>query len=58
MKELRVNHYSEIPKNYTGKIVYPNGSKYWYLNGIIYTAEEWLKLIPNPKSQLFNLENF
>jgi len=33
MKTIKVKSYKEIPKNFTGVVEYPNGSKIWYKEG-------------------------
>ena len=33
MKIIKVTYVSEIPKNYTGIVEYPSGSKAWYKGG-------------------------
>src|SRR5271157_1664155 len=33
MKTLNVQYWEEIPKNFTGIAIYPNGSKFWYIDG-------------------------
>ena len=30
---IKVETYKDIPENYTGIAEYPDGSKYWFLNG-------------------------
>ena len=32
MKTIKVRHYSEVPKRFTGIVEYPDGSKEWYRN--------------------------
>jgi hypothetical protein len=36
MNVLKINNWSNLPKNYTGIVVYPNGDKIWYFNGNIH----------------------
>jgi hypothetical protein len=33
MNTLKINNWSNLPKNYTGIAEYHNGDKYWFLNG-------------------------
>ncbi len=33
MKTIKVRHYSEVPKRFTGVVEYANGEKEWRLNG-------------------------
>src|ERR1700691_131013 len=39
MKTIKLDSYNDIPENYTGIIEYPNGSIYYYLNGIIHRED-------------------
>ena len=39
MKTIKVKSFSEIPKNFTGIVERPDGSKYWYKNGM-YNRED------------------
>jgi hypothetical protein len=34
MNIIKINNGDDIPKNYTGNTEFPNGDKYWYLNGL------------------------
>jgi hypothetical protein len=34
MNVLKINNGNDIPENYTGNTEFPNGDKYWYLNGL------------------------
>lgn len=36
MKTIKIKYTSEIPNDFTGIAEYPNGSKYWFLNGKIH----------------------
>ena len=44
-KILKVSTRTEVPKNYTGIVEWPNGSKHWLLNGLLHRtdgpAREW-----------------
>ena len=44
-KIIKISSLNEIPKNYTGIIEWPEGTKYWYLNGKFHRidgpAREW-----------------
>ena len=31
MQVIKIKEWSEIPKNYSGVVEYPDGTKYWYL---------------------------
>ena len=33
MKTIKVNNWSDIPDNYTGKVILSNGDKVWFKNG-------------------------
>lgn len=33
MKEIKVKRFEEVPENYTGIAIYPDGTKRWYKNG-------------------------
>ncbi len=33
MNTIEVTNYSEVPDNYTGKIIYKNGTQRWYEDG-------------------------
>ncbi len=39
MKTIQVNYSYEIPKNYTGIIEWPDGSKEWHKNGLIHRTD-------------------
>jgi len=39
MKTIKVNYWSEIPKNYTGIVEYSSGNKSWYLNGRLHRVD-------------------
>ena len=36
---IKVEHYKEIPKNYTGIVEHPDGEKWWYLNGKLHRTD-------------------
>ncbi len=40
MKTIKVKSYKEIPKNFTGVVEYPNGSKIWYKEGDYHRGED------------------
>ena len=33
MKTIKIRDWTEVPQYYTGIVKYPNGNKFWYLNG-------------------------
>jgi hypothetical protein len=39
MKTIKVKTYHDIPQNYTGIVVYSDGEKVWYLNGLLHREE-------------------
>jgi hypothetical protein len=39
MKTIKVKSSADIPQNYTGIVVYPNGIECWYLNGKLHREE-------------------
>ena len=39
MSVMMVERWEDIPKNYTGIIEYPDGTKYWYLNGKLHRTD-------------------
>ncbi len=41
------NEYSEFHREDGPAWIHPSGSKQYFLNGELYSYEEWLKLIPN-----------
>ncbi|HNC55222.1 MAG TPA: hypothetical protein PLP33_07250 [Leptospiraceae bacterium] len=38
-KTIKVFHYYEIPKNFTGIVEYPNGSFFWYKEGNLHRID-------------------
>ncbi len=45
MKTLKINNYSEIPKDFTGIVIFAHKIKYWYVGGYLHRvdgpAKEW-----------------
>lgn len=39
MKTIKVDNFSEIPKNFTGVVEYPDKAKYWYKNGLFHRED-------------------
>ena len=33
MKTININNWKEIPKHFTGIAIWPDGSKFWYIDG-------------------------
>ncbi|HNC57649.1 MAG TPA: hypothetical protein PLP33_19585 [Leptospiraceae bacterium] len=40
MEIIKVNHFTEIPNNFTGILEYPNGTKEWYKEGNLHRDDE------------------
>jgi hypothetical protein len=39
MNIIKIKTLSKVPKNYTGIVEYPNGTKVWYLNGLCHRED-------------------
>jgi hypothetical protein len=53
MKTIKVKSYADIPKNYTGIVVWPNGEKQWRLNRELHREDGPAIVCPNGAKDWF-----
>jgi hypothetical protein len=47
VKTIKIKTFADIPKNYTGIVVWPSGRKHWYLNGLVHREDGPAVVCPN-----------
>jgi hypothetical protein len=47
VKTIKIKTYADIPQNYTGIVVFPDGRKYWFLNGLLHREDGPAAVYPN-----------